>query len=82
MPLSAKPMFSWWENIECSGQRSGRCMTAEAIESLRNMTNLKKAEEHIIKMSEELQQRVAERTAGLTKANKALEAEIKEHKKY
>ncbi|MEQ8253545.1 MAG: PAS domain S-box protein [Smithellaceae bacterium] len=52
-----------------------------AIESIRDVTDRNQSEELILKLSAELQQRVAERTAELMKANKTLQLEITERKR-
>jgi len=52
-----------------------------AIESVRDITDLRQAQEALQKAHDELEKRVRERTSELTQANKALQAEISERKR-
>jgi PAS domain S-box-containing protein len=54
---------------------------AGAIESIRDITELRQAREALQKAHDELEIRIRERTAELVQANKALEAEISQRKR-
>jgi PAS domain S-box-containing protein len=65
-----KRLLAWWCRVlkDTEGNVSGALSTA------RDITELKKAEEEIRKLNEDLEQRVIARTAELEAANKELEA--------
>jgi PAS domain S-box-containing protein len=66
----AKRLLAWWCRVlkDESGQVTG------ALSSARDVTDRRQAEEEIRKLNAELEQRVLDRTAQLSAANKELEA--------
>ncbi len=71
----------YWEAARISPLRDDRGTITHFIAVKEDITERKKAEEALKKAHEELERKVAERTADLTEANRNLEREIAQRKK-
>lgn len=69
----------FWSNLQPVKDANGRMYAVQVISY--DITERKKTEEDLYKAREELEQRVAQRTAELVKANEELQREIEERKR-
>lgn len=71
----------YWEDVSISPIRNPEGVITHFVAVKEDITERKRAEEELKALTESLEQRVAERTAELVKANKKLQVEITERKR-